>query len=396
MSPRPGPRTLAFVESPVQLLNVLEWAHAQAPVRGSGGAGLVPTQKRRTAGPPAPSEPAADPSVELTLVVLSPTDPMSRGQLRRMAELARDEGHEVRWEEARGGASAPFRTIGGLATPLRRAGRVVMGDPFSRYVQLLLTITRARELVVVDDGTATMEFAGQLARGERLVRWHRKGGRPGPRDLLFAPVSAAARRRLAASGDRRVEVFSAMPVTEIPDGVTLTVNGFAWTRARFGPPRVLAGADLVGTSLVETGVVDGDRYLDAVRTLAGAHGAKRYFAHRRESADKLHRLAAETGLEVVRPDLPLELIARRGPIGRTVLSFPSTVVHTLPPALEGTGVRVAVCDIDPEWLTSHASPRAGGFLSGVTDSAHGVDRLSSGGEYAVPCAPPATPGASDR
>jgi len=58
MSPRAGntgPHTLAFVESPVQLLNVLEWAHAHAP------------------------------GAELTLVVLSPTDPMTRGQLRRMA-----------------------------------------------------------------------------------------------------------------------------------------------------------------------------------------------------------------------------------------------------------------------------------------------------------------------
>jgi hypothetical protein len=53
--------------------------------------------------------------------------------------------------------------------------------------------------------------------------------------------------------------------------------------------------------------------------------------------------AGPRGLEVVRPDLPLELIARRGPIGRTVLSFPSTVVHTLPLALSGTPVRVAVC-----------------------------------------------------
>lgn len=63
---------------------------------------------------------------------------------------------------------------------LRKADRVVLGDPFSRYVQLLLTITRATDLVVVDDGTATMEFVSQLARGERLVRWHRKGGRPSP------------------------------------------------------------------------------------------------------------------------------------------------------------------------------------------------------------------------
>ncbi|MFF3329233.1 hypothetical protein ACFYWX_06655 [Streptomyces sp. NPDC002888] len=359
MSPRAGkpgptPHTLAFVESPVQLLNVLEWAHAHAPT--------IRTEEGPGAG--------------FTLVVLSPTDPMTRGQLRRMAELAREDGHEVRWEEARGGPAAPFQTIGGLRSLLRRARRVVMGDPFSRYVQLLLTITRARELVVVDDGTATMEFVGQLSRGERLVRWHRKGSRPGPRDLLFAPVSSSARRRLTPGGGRSVEVFSSMPIEETPRGVTLTANDFAWTRARFGPPRITKGADMVGTSLVETGVVDGDRYLEAVKALAGAHGATRYFAHRRESAEKLHRLAAETGLEIVRPDLPLELIARRGPIGRTILSFPSTVVHTLPLALAGTDVKVAVCDIDPAWLTENASPRAQGFLSGVTGTARDVHRLS--------------------
>ncbi|MFD9877382.1 hypothetical protein ACFWXJ_24640, partial [[Kitasatospora] papulosa] len=55
------PVNLAFVESPVQLLNVLEWTHTR------GG-------------------------TDTTIVVLPPVDPMSRGQLRRMAELARDEG----------------------------------------------------------------------------------------------------------------------------------------------------------------------------------------------------------------------------------------------------------------------------------------------------------------
>ena len=364
MSPRTGtagPHTLAFVESPVQLLNVLEWAHTHA--LGT------------------PEDPAAGPfgsgGAGLTLVILSPNDPMTRGQLRRMAELARDGGHDVRWEEARGGTAAPFRTVGGLAPLLRAARRIVLGDPFSRYVQLLLTITRAPDVVVVDDGTATMEFVSQLARGERLVRWHRKGGRPGPRDLIFAPVSSKARKRLTPAPGRRVEVFSSMPIDETPEGVSVTANDFAWTRSRFGPPRITKGADLVGTSLVETGVVDGDRYLEAVRSLAKAHGATRYFAHRRESAEKLHTLGAETGLEIVRPDLPLELIARRGPIGRTILSFPSTVVHTLPLALAGTDVRVAVCDIDPSWLTENASPRAQGFLSGVTGTARDVHRLSS-------------------
>ncbi|MFJ5112925.1 hypothetical protein ACIQAD_20060 [Streptomyces sp. NPDC088551] len=335
---------IAFVESPVQLLNVLEWARASA----TGDA--------------------------LTVVVLSPTDPMSRGQLRRMAELARDEGFTVRWQEARGGAGAPLRTLRELTPLLRKAGRIVIGDPFSRYVQLLLTLVSSKALTVVDDGTATLEFIGQIARGERLVRWHRRGSR-GPRELALAPVTAAARRRLSPSDGRTVEVFTSMPVEEIPAGITVTANRFEWTRATFGPPRIAAGADMVGTSLVETGVVDADQYLDAVTALARTHGATRYFAHRREDVDKLHRLHTVTGLEIVRPDLPLEVIARRGPIGSTVLSFPSTVVHTLPLALAGTGVRVAVCDIAPEWLKETASPRAQGFLSGVTGTARDIHRL---------------------
>ncbi|MET9799467.1 hypothetical protein [Streptomyces sp. NPDC006368] len=334
---------LAFVESPVQLLNALEWAH----------------QAERPA---------------LTLVVLSPTDPMSRGQLRRMARLARDEGFTVRWQEARAGRGALARTLRELTPLLRGAERVIVGDPFSRYVHLLLTLHGPRDLTVVDDGTATMEFAAQLARGERLVRWHRRGSRD-PRELLLAPVTALARRRLAPGHRRGVEVFTALPV-EAPPGTTVTPNRFAWTRARFGPPRLTGGADLVGTSLVETGVVDPDQYVRAVARLAAAHGATRYFAHRREDVAKLHRVAVETGLEIVRPELPLELIARRGPIGRTVLSFPSTVVHTLPLALAGTGVAITVCGIAPEWLRASASPRAHGFLAGVTESARTAHGLS--------------------
>ncbi|MFD9723298.1 hypothetical protein [Streptomyces sp. NPDC059072] len=382
--------TLAFVESPVQLLNVLEWAYARgAAPEGGRLLAAIPNQpgregtgRARTADPtPAPASPKTPAGAEggLRIVVLPPTDPMSRGQLRRMAALARDEGHEVRWQEARGGRLAPFKALAALAGDVRAARTVVVGDPFSRYVQLLLTLVRAEELVVVDDGTATMEFVAQTARGERLVRWHRVGGGGLParvRELAYAPVSATARRRFtpSAGSGRTVEVFTSMPVTP-HGGMALRLNDFAWTRDRFGPPRLTKGTDLVGTSLVETGVVDPDHYLEAVRVLTREHGATRYFAHRRESAEKLRALSEATGLEIVRPDLPLELIARRGPVGRTIVSFPSTVVHTLPYALAGTGVTVAVCDVDPEWLSAAASPRARGFLAGVTDTARDVHRL---------------------
>ncbi|MCH0539381.1 hypothetical protein I3F58_07360 [Streptomyces sp. MUM 203J] len=351
---------LAFVESPVQLLNVLEWTYTRlsSEPRPAGEAG----------GPAGTGKP-------LTLVVLPPTDPMSRGQLRRMAQLARDEGVTVRWQEARGGEGSLPGTLRDLAPLLRAAGHVLIGDPFSRYVQLLLSLFTPRRLTVVDDGTATMEYAERLSRGERLVRWHRGAGR-GPRELALAPVTAVARRRMAPGKDRTVEIFTSLPLEAAPPGTEVTRNTFAWTRARFGPPRVTGGADLVGTSLVETGVVDPDRYAEAVAALARTHGLNRYYAHRRESAAKLHRIAAETGLEVIRPELPLELVARRGPTSRTVLSFPSTVVHTLPAALAGTGVTITVCDIAPEWLRAGAPPRARGFLRAVADTARSAHGLS--------------------
>ncbi|MEU9006969.1 hypothetical protein [Streptomyces sp. NPDC048551] len=395
-------RTLALVESPVQLLNVLEWAHAQAAAQAHAQAAAqarhqpetdartgdgphrrgpllsgVPSQpgplagRRPQDGPPGPGAHHGP-----HIIVLPPTDPMSRGQLRRVAALARDEGHTVRWQEARGGSGSPLGALTTLAAAVRRAERIVVGDPFSRLVQLLLVPARGAELVVVDDGTATMEFVAQLGRGERLRRWHRTGGGAlaRARELAYAPVSGTARRRLTPRGGRAMEVFTSMPVTPLP-GMELRVNDFAWTRSRFGPPRLTRGTDLVGTSLVETGVVDPARYLDAVRALTLEHGVTRYFAHRRESPEKLRALSEAAGLEIVRPDLPLELIARRGPVGRTIVSFPSTVVHTLPYALTGTGVTVAVCDIDPAWLTAAASPRARGFLAGVTDTARDVRRL---------------------
>ncbi|MFE3935249.1 hypothetical protein ACFXPJ_16055, partial [Streptomyces goshikiensis] len=65
----PSDSTLAFVESPVQLLNVLEWAHAQAAAPEGGGGLLsgVPSQpdRRTPAG-----RPAAEASTGVRIVVL--------------------------------------------------------------------------------------------------------------------------------------------------------------------------------------------------------------------------------------------------------------------------------------------------------------------------------------
>ena len=333
-------RTLALVESPTQLLNVVEWA-VQAP----GGV------------------------ADLTAVVLAPRNERSRLQLRAMAALAREAGLAVQWHEPRLGGAATARTVRALASNLSGVQRLVVGDPFSGVMQVVMSISRAIEVVIVDDGSATMEFARQWVSGEQLSRWHRVAEPQLRRQigtLARDQIATSVRRRIAPESGCRLSLFSCLSVDL--GVVPVTRNTFAWTRCRFERPVLKDTADLVGTSLVETGVVDQAHYLAGIADLAARFRIDRYFAHRKESEAKLSEVAA-LGLQVVRPDLPLEIVARRGPVGRRVVSFPSTVVHTLPLVLADTPVEVLVCDVGDDWLTPEAPVRSVGFLGEVARAA---------------------------
>ena len=52
---------------------------------------------------------------------------------------------------------------------------------------------------------------------------------------------------------------------EMGEGVEVRRNNYAWVRSRWPAPEVKPRADLVGTSLVETGVVQAERYRRGVR-----------------------------------------------------------------------------------------------------------------------------------
>ena len=333
-------KTLALVESPAQLLNVLEWSHQT-------GADLD----------------------QQTTVVLAPANRVSRTQLRRTAELGTATGHRIRWVEPRQDAVAAVRSVASLATELRGVDRLVVGDPFSGVIQVLLSVLGPREVVMVDDGTATIEFARLWAAGEDLVRWH-SSPLGGPRRRIAALV----RRRIGTGSGCRISLFTAMPVE--PGGLPQLRNDFSWVRSLCPPPRVKDTSDLIGTSLVETGVVDRAHYLQGVSTLARTHSVDRYFAHRLERDDKLAEIA-RLGLRVVRPDLPLELVARREPIGQTLISFPSTVVHTLPLVLQDTASRLLVCGIADDWYTQQAPQSSDRFLGQVATSARDAHGLLS-------------------
>jgi hypothetical protein len=330
---------LALVESPAQLLNVIELAHHE------------------------------DDLAAMKIAVLAPSAGITRTQLRSMIALARELGHKVSWYEPRLGGMAVARNVRAIAGELTGVRRLVLGDPYSGVIQVIISVTKLSEVTIVDDGTATLEFARQWLAGEHLSRWH-ENATPGQRrqiaKLARDQVSGQVRRRLSPGSGCRLRLFTCMQV-DIPRVRTIH-NDFSWVRARHPAPQLKPGADLVGTSLVESGIVKADAYLGGVENLIVRYGADRYFAHRKEDDWKLD-LIEEMGVQVVRPSLPLEIVARRGPIGRTIVSFPSTAVHTLPTVLADTDVEVVVCQIAQDWYQPKATPQADDFLGRVTTSA---------------------------
>ncbi|MFF9125243.1 hypothetical protein ACF09J_18410 [Streptomyces sp. NPDC014889] len=345
-------RTLALVESPAQLLNVAEWAYFARQGEGAVRRGE---------------------NTAVQVAVLLPMDPWSRVQLARVAELTAGSGLDITRFEIRSGTVSRLRQFTAVRKLVARAERLVVGDLFSGMVQMLLPSATARELVIVDDGTATTEFVRIVTEGRDLTRWHQQAARAGRSVKAMGWLTAPSLRRC---------LFTCMEVAP-PPGITIVPNQYAWTRSRFTRPVARSGADLLGTSLVETGIVGEERYLEAVRAIVRTRGVDRYMAHRRESREKLRRITESTGVTVLRPDLPLELLAAQGPIGHTVLTFPSTVAHTLPIVLRGLGIRVGLCEIDESWYTSGTTSHAVSFLRTMSESAkhrHGLPsiRLTAG------------------
>ncbi len=339
--------SFALVASPGQLLNVVEWAHQ-----------------------------AGEPLADLSVTVLAPPDEVSRRQLRAMATLAREDGLSVLWHELRHGGAATARTVRSLASELSGIDRLVVGDPFAGVLQVVMSVSRAPEVVIVDDGTATLEFARQWVAGEHLSRWHSASAdqRHPIGHFTRDQISSSVRRRISAEAGCRLRLFTSLDV-ELPQA-EISRNTFGWVRSRFPVPQIKAGSDLIGTSLVEMGVVEADAYLGGVASLVEQYAVDRYFAHRKESDAKLTAIE-RLGVTISRPNLPFEIAARLGILARRLISFPSSLVHTLPLVLADTPAELLVCDIHDSWYTATATARSERFLNHVSASARDRFGLSA-------------------
>ena len=295
-----------------------------------------------------------------------------------MVALAREAGHEVPWYEPRLGLGGlGGRTSGrwlGRSQRRRAAGRrrpVLGADP-------------------VADRHVTAPAAGDARRrrhrhaGVRPAVGRRRAADPvapsvparvAPAAAHHAPGTSSPAPPGAGCSTAALRIFTAMPV-ELP-GVEVVPNAYAWVavalpgargQRRRGSGRHLAGGDRRGPAGA----------LPRGRAVAGRAVRRRPLLRPPQGGRARSWPGSPAlGVAVERPDLPLELVARRGPVGRTVLSFPSTVrAHPAAGAgrhrRRGAGLRIAT-----DWYRPGAPDRADDFLDRVTSTARAQHGLAT-------------------
>lgn len=248
----------------------------------------------------------------------------------------------------------------------------VIGDPLSGRIQRQLVATGDGPIVLVDDGRATLHTLERLAAGEPLTR--AKITASLPRRILGRAAGDVLR---AAAADGRLTVFSVYDLpgsTRAPlaaGGVRFARHHFDWLRAVASgkPPAPVNGAlhrhVVLGSALVVDGLVDPRRYLSWVAAMAGSSdGPWTYWAHRREDPATLDTVGAMAGVDVRTDGLPVELgVCGMGP-GDRISSLPTSALATLHDVLAGRGVRIDDYPIPSGWWTSAASADLRAHLGG--------------------------------
>lgn len=302
-----------WVESPLQLINAIEHAHAHEC------ASVI--HLRTTA-----------PQMQATATLLSPFLP---------PEVTLHPATSVRTTPAFG--SAPRRVI---------------GDLYSGQVRASLASSRWRKLALVDDGSAMLAMAQQLVDREALRRPAVNEGRP------MRWLSSRLRRTLdKAIVKGKVEIFTAYANRQVfsslaERGARVSRNSYAWTRSLdLEELPELAPTVIVGSALAHDGHIDPTAYFNWIESLTGT-GEVSYLPHRREDATSLKQMAALPGVTVVKAGLPVEAVlgAASSSEPRRVVTLPSSVVVTLG-ALLPPDVNLDVVNVPEPWWTDTASQR---------------------------------------
>lgn len=312
----------AWVESPLQILNAVEYAHAQ----------------------------------QASIVIHARGGSESLTRAARLLEPHLPAGVVVR-PDSRSAMLSPFAA----------ASRRIVGDAYSGQVRAVIAMAGARRSVLVDDGSIMLALGEQLARDQALQRPGIDEGWP------MRVLGRIATHRLRTGLEKgRVEVFTAYadraPFRELAKlGGRISRNTYDWVRGvRLDEAAALRPTVIVGAALVPDGHLLPTPYLAWLRDRA-AQGDLTYVPHRREHGPWLDEIAAIPGVDVLDAGLPIEVLlgAASASVG-SVVTMPSSVVATLRAVLPPE-VDLEVRGIPPQWWSESASPTMKAMIEAIQE-----------------------------
>jgi hypothetical protein len=214
--------------------------------------------------------------------------------------------------------------------PRRWGGVLAVGDAFSGEVHRTLVTSHPHTLVLLDDGRSTRRVMDALVFPDvPLVRPHITPTLP--RALLARTVQGRLRRM---AHQNRLDVVTALrlPPAVVTAaeliGVRMYYHAFEWLRARPGPGLPTTDTVVLGTSLVANDLIAAEPYLEWVAAIA-ADSPVTYRAHRREDSRTLGPLRANPRVTVETGQVPVEVSLRGMTDRNRVLTLPTTAVSSM-------------------------------------------------------------------
>jgi hypothetical protein len=275
---------VAWVESPLQLLGVAEWAAAhrrRVPIAGR----------------------------------LTPQMPETADELiARGAEFGHCEPY----------LGIPWRM-------LARHAHWLVGDGFSGQFRLAASILRPRRITFLDDGANAVALADSLVGRRPFARPGTAERGLTTRVAPFAFDQIAGRARAGLVDFFTAFEFGESRLRELDErGYTVGRHAFEWTRRTARAYVTTSGGRiLLGSARPVDGKMPLEEYLDWVR-LEASRSPVTYLPHRREPDGQLEAVAAIPGVRVDRPSLPVEMVLA-GAIERLeIVTLPSSTTTTLP------------------------------------------------------------------
>lgn len=237
-------------------------------------------------------------------------------------------------------------------TSAKTLDRWVTGDAYSGKVQAeLLRGVGADELVVVDDGLATLSLLKMLV-SERPIPLIRPRAVPTTRRRALGLAMWWRLRRLAGQG--RLLVFTALSVPAAVESRFRSLGGhlerhrFEWLGTQPVTENIHEPTIVVGSAMPADGLIHSEPYIDWVRQLTD-DGPVAYFPHRREQPDLLTTLAEHPLVRVKQHTVPVEMRLRGLRPGQTVRALPSTVLASLRLILAPSGVPLKGQPVPDDW-----------------------------------------------